>query len=172
MFLYILLEVHPLIKPDLGLSVWTIITFLILLLLLRVLAWKPITTSIKKRESFINQSLEQAVLAKEELSELKAKKDEIIKNTETRRLEILKQAESVRQETIQKAEIEAKKHGEEIKKQYLAELNAQREHVILSIEQEIAKIALNIAEKALKQELNSKSVQEDIINKFAKNITI
>ena len=39
-----------------GLIFWTTITFIILLLILKKMAWKPILTSLNERENFIKES--------------------------------------------------------------------------------------------------------------------
>ena len=49
-----------LLTPDLGLFVWNVIIFLLLLIILRKLAWKPILKSLKERETGIADSLASA----------------------------------------------------------------------------------------------------------------
>jgi len=44
---------NPLVRIDPGLLIWTIITFLALLGVLRLLAWKPILAAIERRERLI-----------------------------------------------------------------------------------------------------------------------
>jgi len=59
-----LLDVNP------GLIFWTVITFAILLLILKRLAWKPILTALSTRENLINESLEKAEKARIEFEKL------------------------------------------------------------------------------------------------------
>ena len=60
-----------LITPGFGLVFWTIITFLILLLILRKFAWKPILDSVSQREEGIKDALASAEQAKKEMQNLK-----------------------------------------------------------------------------------------------------
>lgn len=59
-----LLDVNP------GLIFWTIITFLILLFILKKTAWKPILQALKEREDNIRASLEKAEQARKEAEEI------------------------------------------------------------------------------------------------------
>ncbi|RYD76257.1 MAG: F0F1 ATP synthase subunit B, partial [Sphingobacteriales bacterium] len=44
---------NPLLQPNIGLMFWTLLTFVILLLVLRKFAWGPIMTGLKTREESI-----------------------------------------------------------------------------------------------------------------------
>ena len=57
---------NPLVQPDPGLYIWSIIVFLVLLFLLMKFAWKPLLTMLEKREDNIRQSILEA--EKEEMS--------------------------------------------------------------------------------------------------------
>jgi F-type H+-transporting ATPase subunit b len=64
------LDVNP------GLIIWTTVTFVILLYLLKKFAWKPILNSLNERETFIKDSLEKAEKAQQEAEELLKKNQE------------------------------------------------------------------------------------------------
>ncbi|MGH6913576.1 MAG: F0F1 ATP synthase subunit B, partial [Geminicoccales bacterium] len=51
---------NPLVRPDPGLFIWTILTFLVLLALLTRYAWKPLLAALQAREDRIRESLEGA----------------------------------------------------------------------------------------------------------------
>src|SRR5262249_13916510 len=70
---------NPLVQPDPGLFIWTIITFLVLLALLAKFAWKPLLKALEKREETIRKSLEDAQKAKEELERLQSESAQIIR---------------------------------------------------------------------------------------------
>ncbi len=61
---------NPLVQPDPGLFLWTILTFLVLLVLLAKFAWKPLLTLLDRREEMIRLSLDDAEKAKQELQRL------------------------------------------------------------------------------------------------------
>src|SRR4030043_1837074 len=55
-----LVDINP------GLIFWTVITFLLLMLILKKIAWKPILAALDQRENAIKESLEKAEKAKDE----------------------------------------------------------------------------------------------------------
>ena len=76
-----LLDVNP------GLIFWTVITFILLLLILKKMAWKPILSSLNERENFIKESVERAETAKKESEEIleQNKKNWQVQTTERRK---------------------------------------------------------------------------------------
>jgi F-type H+-transporting ATPase subunit b len=63
---------NPLVQPDIGLYIWTIIVFLGLLVAFNHLAWKPLKATLQAREDSIRKSLDDARQAREELQRLRA----------------------------------------------------------------------------------------------------
>ena len=57
-----------LLTPELGLFVWNLIAFLIVFLILKKFAWKPILNSLKERETGIADSLATADRVKTEMA--------------------------------------------------------------------------------------------------------
>src|ERR671936_1032711 len=69
---------NPLVQPDPGLFIWTIITFLVLLALLTKFAWRPLLQALETRQQAIKKSLEDADRAKQELARLQQESAKII----------------------------------------------------------------------------------------------
>ncbi|MBP7795870.1 MAG: F0F1 ATP synthase subunit B [Elusimicrobiales bacterium] len=59
------------IKPEFGLSFWTILVFIILVIILTKYVWKPILVAINQREQKIKSDLENAEKARKEAEEIK-----------------------------------------------------------------------------------------------------
>ena len=51
---------NPLVQPDPGLFIWTIVTFLVLLALLAKFAWRPLLAALETRQNAIRKSLDDA----------------------------------------------------------------------------------------------------------------
>ena len=60
---------NPLVLLDPGLFIWTIITFIVLLMVLGKFAWRPLLTALDDRESKIRNSLDNADKARKELGD-------------------------------------------------------------------------------------------------------
>ena len=61
---------NPLVQPDPGLFIWTILTFLVLAGLLAKFAWRPLLDALERRQSAIAKSLDDAQKARQELERL------------------------------------------------------------------------------------------------------
>ena len=61
---------NPLVQVDPGLYIWTIVTFVVLLLLLAKFAWRPLLEALERRQEAIRKSLDEARQAKQELGRL------------------------------------------------------------------------------------------------------
>ena len=61
-----------LLTPEFGLIIWTLLAFIIVLVILKKYAWKPILNSLKERETTIADSLATAERVKAEISQLKS----------------------------------------------------------------------------------------------------
>ena len=64
---------NPLLRPDPGLFIWTIITFLVLVTILAKFAWGPLLKALDSRQEAIRKSLDDAQAAKQELERLDRK---------------------------------------------------------------------------------------------------
>ncbi|MBW7841262.1 MAG: F0F1 ATP synthase subunit B, partial [Ignavibacterium sp.] len=75
-----------------GLAFWTVVTFLLLVLLLSKFAWKPILSALKQREDAIKDSLEQADKAKEEAKKILAENQNNLAKAEEESKKIIEQS--------------------------------------------------------------------------------
>ena len=102
---------NPLVQPDPGLYIWTILTFLILVGLLAKFAWRPLLDALENRQAMIRKSLDDARQAKVELERLHAESAKILAEARGQADLILARtrsdAEQLREELKQKARTEA-----------------------------------------------------------------
>jgi F-type H+-transporting ATPase subunit b len=119
---------NPLVQPDPGLAIWTIVTFLVLLWGLSKFAWRPILRYLEARQETIRKSLEDAQQARQQLEELNKQSALIIKSAHG-------EAESI----ISKSRAEAERLREEIKKKARADSETIIREAKLQIETETAR---------------------------------
>ena len=102
---------NPLVQPDPGLYIWTIITFVILVALLAKFAWRPLLDALDNRQATIRKSLDDARQAKVELERLHAESAKILAEARSEADSIVARtradAEQLREELKQKARTEA-----------------------------------------------------------------
>jgi F-type H+-transporting ATPase subunit b len=152
---------------ELGFSVPTLIAQLVnfglILVLLRMFAYKPIMKMMDERSSKIKDSLEQAERIKQQASVAEqetAKKIEAA-GQEARGLvnQALTSAENVRQ----KALVEAKTDAEKLIAQARGQITQERDEAIGELRKEFADLTVLAAEKVIKRSLD-KDAQRGLIN--------
>lgn len=161
-----------LVTPGIGLIFWMLLSFSILLFILKKFAWKPILTSIKDREKSIEHALQAAETARNEMSKIKSDNQKILDEARKESESILKEAremgETFKQEARKKADEQAVKIIEDARKQ----IEAEKQSAIEEMKNEIGKLSLEIAEKVLKTNLSSNSEQTKLINNMLNDIDL
>ena len=93
-----------LVTPAIGLMFWTIVIFILLLLILKKFAWKPILKAVDDRNNSIKDALSSAEKAKEEMEQLSADNDKILTEARMERDSIIKEAREIKEKTINATE--------------------------------------------------------------------
>ena len=160
---------NPLVQPDPGLFIWTIITFLVLLGLLAKFAWGPLLKALESREGQIRKSLDDAQQAKQELERLQQESAQIIRQARVEAEAVVSQSRSdgarLREEMRQKAKAEADAIVKGAERQI--QLEAQR--ALQQLRQEAADLSVMIASKILKRNI-SKEDNEKLIDDALKQV--
>lgn len=103
-----------------GLLIWTIITFLCLLAVLRKVAWNPLLAALEQRESSIRESLEAAQKAREEAQNLLEENQRVLADANRESARILEQgreeAERLRMTLSEQARQEAQRLVEDARR--------------------------------------------------------
>ena len=126
------------LNPQPGLMVWTIITFVLLLLILRKLAWGPMLAMLDKREKAIAEALARSEQAR-------AEAERILADQKT----ILDQARREAQELIERS----RQDGERARQGMLGEAREQSEKIIAA-----GKQAIEQEKKSALQEIRTVAV--------------
>ena len=91
-----------------GLFFWQTVLFILLVLLLKKFAWKPILNAVNEREQGIKDALDSAQKAKEEMANLQADNEKLLKEARAERDAMLKEARDIKNKMISDAKDEAK----------------------------------------------------------------
>ena len=145
---------NPLVQPDPGLYIWTIVTFLVLVALLAKFAWRPLLAALDERQQAIRKSLDDARQAKQDLERVHAESAKILEQAR-------KEAESIvastrtdvnqfREEMRQKARAEA----DGIVKNAERQIELETARALQQIRHEAVDISVNIASKLLQRNVS------------------
>jgi F-type H+-transporting ATPase subunit b len=161
-----------LVIPDTGLLFWMLISFSIVLWILGKYAWKPIMKSLKNREETIQNSLDAAKQAKEEIEKLKEENKKIMAQARAERDNILKEAKEIKDKIIREAENEAKAKANKIVEDAQILIETERKKAIEELKSNIAELTIDISEKILRRELKDKEKQKQYIDDIVKNTNL
>ena len=152
-----------------GLFIIQSVVFIILLLVLRKFAWKPIMDALNEREGTIVDSLNQAKLARQEVQNLKAENENIIREAKIERDNILKEAREIKERIVGDAKNVAQTEADKIIEQARQSIQAEKTAAMADIKNQIGALSVTIAESILKQKLDNDGAQnalvENILNK-------
>jgi len=145
---------NPLVQPDPGLFIWTILTFLVLVVVLSKFAWGPLLAALQARQERISQSLDDAKRANDEMERVKRESAEIVRQAHVEASAIVSSsrtdAERVREETKQKARAEAAAIIAAAERQIESEAVRARDEV----RREAADLAVAIASKLIRRNIS------------------
>ncbi len=144
-----MLEINP------GLIIWTIITFIIVVAILRGTAWKPLLKALNDREARIRESLEQAEHAQTEAQRLLEENRKQLAAAEEQAARIIKEGrdlgERLRSEILEKAQAASRQTVEQAK----AEITREKEAALNQLRGEVADLAVAAAGKILEANLDA-----------------
>ena len=153
---------NPLVQPDPGLYIWTIIIFLGLVWSFNKLAWKPLKATLESREHSIQKALDDARQARQELEKVNAESQRLLNEARTQAESILSQtredAGRFREELRQKAQADA----QNIVKNAERQIEMETSRALQQIRRDAIDISVAIASKLLQRNV-SKEDNERLI---------
>lgn len=161
-----------LINPNLGTIFWTTIAFLIVLLILKKFAWRPILTFLKEREFSIENALQAADKARKEMSRVQINNEKIIAEAKNEHDKILKEAREAKLSIIEEATEQAIKESNKLIAQARISIQNERMNAMKEIRNQVTVLSIEIAAKILHKRLTVDKEQQDLIEKSLRDIKL
>lgn len=158
-----LLDVNP------GLIIWTIVTFLILVFILKKVAWKPILSALDQREKDIKDSLEKAEKAKEDAQRILDENQATLAKAEEESKKIIEQSRSYAENLKEQMLKESKEQSKKLIEDAAEEIDRRKDSAFEELKDQVAKIAVNAAEKIMKQNLDADK-NKHIVDNYLKDV--
>ncbi|MCQ9279362.1 F0F1 ATP synthase subunit B [Staphylococcus borealis] len=150
-----------------GTVIVTVITFAILLALLKKFAWGPLKEVMDKRERDINRDIDEAEEAKLNAQKLEEENKKTLKQTQDEVQRILEdarvQARKQHEEIIHEANIRANGMIETAQ----SEINSEKERALADINNRVSELSVLIASKVLQKEISEQD-QKELVDKYLK----
>ncbi len=154
-----LLTVNP------GLIIWTIIIFVLLLLLLRKIAWKPLLNSLNTRETSIRSAIESAEKLKDEAQQMIEENRKNLAEANAQSMKIIAEAREIaakeKDSIVDKAREEVKKLND----QAMKEIQQEKDTALSELRSTVSELAVKAAELIIKQNLDENK-QKQIIDQY------
>ena len=157
---------------SIGLFFWQTIIFILLIILLKKFAWKPILDAVNEREEGIKNALLSAEKAKEEMASLQSDNEQTLKKARSERDLLLKEAREIKQQIIDEAKNEAKSEAKKIISQAQETIQNEKNAAIVDLKNQVAGLSIDIAEKVLKEKLSDDKTQMKLVKDLVKEVTL
>lgn len=158
-----------LLNPDTGLVIWTVVTFLSLVFILKSFAWGPLLSALEEREARMKAEREGAEAARAEAERIKADLEAEMAGLDAKSRELLSKAmkdgDALRARLKAAAEADAKR----ITEKTMAELADEKERLVRELRREVTSLSVMAAEKLLRKSVDDE-VQKTVLESFFKDL--
>jgi len=148
---------NPLVQPDPGLFIWTILTFLVLLFLLQRFAWKPLLQALESRQETIRKSLDDAERAKADLQQVQEESNRIVAKARVDADEIIAASRADATKLQEELRAKARNEADGIIKNAERQIQQQTDRSLAQIREEAVELSIGIASKLIQRNI----VKED-----------
>ena len=155
-----------LLSPSLGTMVWASLAFIIVLILLKRLAWGPILSGLKEREESISRSLGEAEKARQEIAGLKSDNEKLLQEARNERDAILREAREMKDQIVAEALEQAKSDAEKLIAAAREAVNNEKLAAMAELKIHVASLSLDIAERVVRQSLSNDQNQKELVEKL------
>ncbi len=159
-----------LFTPDFGLVFWMFIAFILLFLVLAKWGWPVIIKMMDKRAATIDQGVEDAKQAKEQLDNAREEAKKYVVEAQARQAEMLRDAARMKTEIIEQAKNEAADAARKEMEAAKAAIEQARKEAELQFRNEVGKFSIDIAEKMVRNRMKSDKEQTELVNKLLDEI--
>lgn len=169
--MFVLLDFTP-FQPSPGLALWSVIIFCLFWFIMSRVAFKPIANALSKREGDIQDALDSAKKAKEEMANLNAENEKLLAQAREERSKLLQEAKDTKNSIIAEARDKAKEEAAKIVNAARADIENQKKAAMAEVKKEVGTLALGIAEKVIKKELAGNAEQETFVSSLVKDLNL
>lgn len=158
-----------LLNPDTGLIIWTIVTFLSLVLILKMVAWTPLLAAIEAREHRIKGDMEGAQKARAEAERIQKELTEQMNSLQAKSRDMLAQAQKESEALRASLKAAAEADSAKIREKTMHELGEEKERLVRDLRKEVASLSVLAAERLMRKSVDE-GVQKTVLEGFYKDL--
>ena len=156
-----------LLDPHLGTIIWTIVTFVVVLIVLKSTVWKPLLSALDEREQRIKDALEGADTARREAEAVLQEHRQKLEGAEDEARQILRQAREAAEKHQQNSTAQAKADAQQIVEQARKSIEAEKGAALEQLRREVADLAVEAAGRIIDANLDddkNRKLVDDLIS--------
>jgi F-type H+-transporting ATPase subunit b len=162
-----LLGTNPLIEVNPGLMIWTIVCFLVVLVVLKKFAFGPVQQMIDARRERIQNALDEADRARDEARNLLEEHRKLIGQAKSESEEILAEARRVADAQRERVRVETEEDRQRRLEETRRQIEQATQQALGQIREEVGKLSLVAAEKITRKSLTGPDQQRLIDDALA-----
>lgn len=159
-----------LVQPAIGLVFWMLLGFSIIFLILWKFAFPAILKGLKEREQGIQEALDAAKKAREEMAGLKAENERVLLEARNERDRILKEARETKDQIVNEARGKAQAEADRMISIAREAIRNEKMAAITELKNQVATLSIEIAEKVIRQQLSSDEKQKALVQELLKDV--
>ena len=140
---------------DPGLFLWTIVTFFIVLAILKWKAWGPLINALDKREEDIREALASAEKARQDAEKASSEYEDMMKKARVEAQQIVADGKAAGERVKNDIESAANDKANEIIEKAKAQIDAERRKAIQEIKSSVVDLSMDAAAKVIEKNLDS-----------------
>tara|TARA_B100000700_G_scaffold1596_1_gene2012 strand:- start:532 stop:1041 length:510 start_codon:yes stop_codon:yes gene_type:complete len=152
---------NPLFVVSPGLYIWSLVIFLLVLLILKKYAWKPLLDFLDQREKEISDSLAMAESAKADLEKVKEESEKILNEAKNQGKSIVSDSKQKAEDSANKILNDAQAKSDEFVLDAKKKIDVEKKKAIKEIKEEVVGLSLDLASQVLQR-----NVKDEDNNKF------
>ncbi len=160
------------LTPEPGLVFWMLIAFGVVLFVLIKFALPTILNSVEKRADWIDESLQAAREARDELANVKKAGEEMMAATREQQAAMIRETEKLREKLVKQAREDARQESEKIIASAREQIGVEKEEALRQIRDEVAELSLELSGKILREKLSTGQEQTHLINRLLDEIDL
>jgi F-type H+-transporting ATPase subunit b len=150
-------ETVNLLAPNAGLMFWTLIIFIVLLVILARFAFKPLTAAVEAREAALQKAIDDARKDRDDAAKLLAEQTKALDAARAEAQRVIADSRSTG-EKLRNDMLEQTKHQQhELLERARAEIDNERKRAIADLRREAVELAIAGASKVIERNLDDQS---------------
>lgn len=155
-----------LLIPSSGTLFWMIVIFAVVFFILAKYAFPVIIRMVDERKKYIDESLESARQANEQLAAVKSESERLLTQAREEQAQILKDAVATRDRMLKEAQARAQAEARRALDETRQQIIAEKESAINDIRRQVAVLSVDVAEKILRKDLTGEKEHIELIDRL------